>query len=567
MNYQKIPHTIVRNGIYYLNFRLNGKKFIRQSLLTDSARQAKILVSKMLPSIIKIKNQMELTNEESDILKIKSFNQSMRLVVNRAREIANGAMYPTSNAGIRYLDEWNDQIADIEQEDAHLYEEHEFSNYLESECYNQPTKHALALLSSPDKTPEQRAKDIINVVMKPTDYGYHNALFVFSYIFKIQEKIAADIEALDYVNANAKLESLDAYVDKLIGCETEYPSNVAQPQSLSLIEEAKTVTSLSLKEAFNQFIESKTTGKGRWAEKQLDANKRNADTLIALIGDMPIKDINSHVLDVAFNIALQMPKRNKNPYSRLSLSECIELAQTGDLDEDDIVTVKTVKELKKLLQGLYTFLKIKREIDKSPTEGMLINLSSNTRRGAFSHAQMQSIVQYALTQSEGYKKWPLLIMAYTGMRNGEVMQLRKQDIKHDTASNFHYFHITPDAGAVKTKAAIRTIPIHSKLIEQGFLAFVMHSNERLFEQGARALTSYYQRFKKVLQLPDIDENSDVLSLYSIRHRVITTLQSKGVNSSTTQQLVGHAKQSTITDRYTHDIDISSLKLAVEVIQY
>jgi integrase len=560
MYYQKIPHTIVRNGIYYLNFRLNDKKFIRQSLLTDSARQAKFLVGKMLPSIRKMKNQMELPSGEDLVDRISALNQVIRTMVSNIRERANAAMYPTSNEAMLYIKKWNSICDDIEcPEDI---EPDYWEGYLQAEYYNQPSKHALDCLFPLEVDPKNTAYNIVRTIFNPAKPEFHNVLESVTRVYDIASSIRDKIEAFDYPEAEKQIKSLELYAERLCGDKLIPPAHITSQPILSVKE-----TSPLLSNCFNQFINSKQNGKDRWDEKQLSTNKRNADTLLALIGDMPINDIDSHVLDDAFSIAMQMPSRNKKPYNRLSVPECIELVQSGDIDEDDIVSVKTVKELKKLLQGLYKFLKLKREIDKSPTEGMLINLSSNTRRGAFSHTEMQSIVEHACTQTEDYKKWPLLIMAYTGMRNGEIMQLRQQDIKYDSETEILYFHITPDAGSVKTKAAIRKIPVHSKLLEQEFLAFVGDSNDRLFEQGARALTSYYQRIKRVLQLPDVDENNDILSLYSIRHRVITTLQSKGVNPSTTQQLVGHSKQGSITDRYTHSIGLTSLKLAIELIHY
>ena len=567
MNFRKVPHTIVRNGIYYLNIRISNKKFIRQSLLTDSARQAKILVSKMLPSIIKLKNQMELTDEQMDYAKLQSFNIAMRYVVRHARELANSAMYPTSDIGMRFLDEANDFLDDLEQEDAHLYEENELKSYVESECYNQSVKMALIWLSSNDDVPEDKAYQAVNRILKPTDYGYHNAVHVLTYIFSMQQKIAIDIEEHEYPKANEKLDILDAYVEKLIGDDCEFSQNIYKPKSVKAITSIQSEPSLSLKEAFAQFIKSKLTGKKRWTEKLLESNKRYADTLVALIGDKSIKEITGHMLDDAFAIALQMPKRNKLPYKNLTITDCIEYAQNGDVDDNDIIAIKTVREFRKILQGLFSFLKIKRIVNKSPTDDMLLKLQNQTRRGVFTHLQMRSIIAHALTQTESHKKWPLLIMAYTGMRNGEIMQLRKQDIKFDNDTGIHYFHINPDAGAVKTKAAIRSIPVHSRLREYGLLEFISHSDDNLFEKNARALTSYYSRLRKELALPECDEHGDALALYSIRHRVVTTLQSNSVNQAITQQLVGHSLKGTITGRYTHNIDLDSLANAIEKIQY
>lgn len=262
-----------------------------------------------------------------------------------------------------------------------------------------------------------------------------------------------------------------------------------------------------------------------------------------------------------------MPKRNKKPYSDLTLLECVERARCGDVDESDIVSTKSVLELKKLLQGLFTFLKLKREITKSPTDDMLVKLNSNTRRGVFTTEQVQSMIDHCLSQSEYYKKWAVIVMAYTGMRNSEVMQLRKQDIIQDAKTGIHYFYITSAAGSVKTKAAIRRVPIHSKLIQYGLLDFIAQSQDSLFEPNGRGLTSYYQRIKEAINLPQLDMHEDRLTLYSIRHRVITDLQSRGVNLATTQQLVGHSKKGSITDRYTHDVELVALSNAIESLNY
>lgn len=64
------------------------------------------------------------------------------------------------------------------------------------------------------------------------------------------------------------------------------------------------------------------------------------------------------------------------------------------------------------------------------------------------------------------RRWLPWLCAYSGARVGELAQLRKEDIRMQ--DGVWLFHVTPEAGRVKTKEA-RTIPIHSHVIEQGFL--------------------------------------------------------------------------------------------------
>lgn len=51
MGHKTIRHTITRNGIYYVRFRLPGNKYFRKSLETDSHTQAHLLMSFVSPVI------------------------------------------------------------------------------------------------------------------------------------------------------------------------------------------------------------------------------------------------------------------------------------------------------------------------------------------------------------------------------------------------------------------------------------------------------------------------------------------------------------------------------------
>lgn len=67
------------------------------------------------------------------------------------------------------------------------------------------------------------------------------------------------------------------------------------------------------------------------------------------------------------------------------------------------------------------------------------------------------------------KRWCPWLMAYSGARVNEITQLRKEDIYQQ--DGIWVMRITPEAGRVKSKA-FRLVPLHSHLIDQGFLRFV-----------------------------------------------------------------------------------------------
>lgn len=106
----------------------------------------------------------------------------------------------------------------------------------------------------------------------------------------------------------------------------------------------------------------------------------------------------------------------------------------------------------------------------------------------FSDCELQSYVNMlADTCHPDYPEttWIPLIMLFSGMRCNEVAQLYVDDIRK--AGDVIYFRITGDPARnqrVKAESSCRNIPVHRKLIELGFLEYVliMHqtSQDRLF---------------------------------------------------------------------------------------
>lgn len=72
------------------------------------------------------------------------------------------------------------------------------------------------------------------------------------------------------------------------------------------------------------------------------------------------------------------------------------------------------------------------------------------------------------------KYWSTLLFLYTGARRNEIAALTPYDVKQDEASNIWYFDITDEEETkrLKTVAAKRFVPVHSKLIEYGFLEYI-----------------------------------------------------------------------------------------------
>jgi site-specific recombinase XerD len=110
------------------------------------------------------------------------------------------------------------------------------------------------------------------------------------------------------------------------------------------------------------------------------------------------------------------------------------------------------------------------------------------------------------------KYWFPLIAAFSGARLEEIAQLTPSDIKTCPETNIIYMDISNDGVAgdgakknLKNQNSVRPIPIHSTLIDMGFLDFVeeRESNGQLFnlkrdKQGrlARTLSAWFSRNDK-----------------------------------------------------------------------
>lgn len=148
----------------------------------------------------------------------------------------------------------------------------------------------------------------------------------------------------------------------------------------------------------------------------------------------------------------------------------------------------------------------------------------------------------------------LLILLYTGMRPKELIDLTKDNIKDGC------IYIVQS----KTKAGIRTVPIHDKIKPI--------IDNRLSKQGKHLMTTTktskidYDNFTS-RELPKINELlGSTHTTYDCRHSFITNARTCRMDFLATQKIVGH-KPTTITeDTYTH-ITLEELKSELAKFNY
>jgi integrase len=155
----------------------------------------------------------------------------------------------------------------------------------------------------------------------------------------------------------------------------------------------------------------------------------------------------------------------------------------------------------------------------------------------FRHQQME---RYASNRSTAHYCWLPLIGLYTGARINEICQLNPlTDIIQDKETGVHYFHFTDDGEtisgvdkSIKTKSSKRIVPIHSKLLELGFLDYVgkiKQSNQKILfieweprnSKASANASKWFIRYLAKIGLSDETKGGRLSGFHSFRHTFIT----------------------------------------------
>lgn len=147
----------------------------------------------------------------------------------------------------------------------------------------------------------------------------------------------------------------------------------------------------------------------------------------------------------------------------------------------------------------------------------------------------------------------VLILIYTGLRNGELRALLKTDINRKQK----YLRVTKS----KTAAGIRTIPIHhligpligKRLASEG--PYLVNVQGKPYDYSRFART-----FRRVMKLVHGEKHKP----HDTRHTCATLLDGAEVNENSRKMILGHARQGVTNSVYTHKT-LRQLRKAIETL--
>lgn len=146
----------------------------------------------------------------------------------------------------------------------------------------------------------------------------------------------------------------------------------------------------------------------------------------------------------------------------------------------------------------------------------------------------------------------ILILLYTGMRVGELLNIKKAEVNLQE----RYLSITKS----KTAAGIRLVPINSKIFP--FIVRKMRSegeyliNKNGIKFSYSSFCSCWDKCMKLLQLQH--------TTHDCRHTVASRLNTANANEIAIRRILGHAQQN-VTEGYTHKT-IDELLSVIELLK-
>ncbi len=173
-------------------------------------------------------------------------------------------------------------------------------------------------------------------------------------------------------------------------------------------------------------------------------------------------------------------------------------------------------------------------------------------------------------EQQGALRWLPLVLAYTGARIGEIAQLRREDVRFATPEQarkggdaggivadakrregIYFLRLTNEGEGqtLKNLSSRREVPLHSAIIEAGFLDFVakVGAGDYLFPEvtagkygnkGDGASRDYRKWARTTVGITD-----PRLTAHSWRHRIEDQLRDVGAPEDVRDALTGHASKS------------------------
>lgn len=289
------------------------------------------------------------------------------------------------------------------------------------------------------------------------------------------------------------------------------------------------------------------------------------------------KDINSYTRNDALSlksIIVKLPP-NLNTTAKYKGKSIDEIIAMGDKP----IGVHTINDTFKVISGFFDWLVLNEKALKNPFTKLSVkkDLAMNEERKAFNKTDLSKIFKLDAFQKrhkETWHYWLPILGLYTGARINEICQLYKDNVVLKEGIWCIDFNADREDQKLKTKSSCRTIPIHQKLIDLGFIEYVQSIpvGTRIFptlkylpKDGYAKYPSKWfsvQRDKALTK-----EERERKTFHSLRHTVANEFKQMGVEYSHASYILGHSDESMTYGRYGKSYTVTVLRPIIDSLQF
>lgn len=317
---------------------------------------------------------------------------------------------------------------------------------------------------------------------------------------------------------------------------------------------------------------------------------------IRIIGDRPANRLAIDDIDEYLKILQQLPSN----LNKSSLYKGMTIAEILDMDDVEPMAGKTIKnnlrQAKSFCKWLYERDYLSKDVAASHSYTPDDTRKDSEERKVYERDDIQGMVNGFISERSAQTRrfmarperfWVPILSLFGGFRLEEVCQLLVADITEVTEiwcvdCNW-YDGRGKKVKKFKNKNATRVQPLHQTVLDLGFMSYVRAmrdaGHERLFplltprpsDNGKLGgnLSAWYNGQKgsyKGFENQYVDTDPDK-AFHSLRHSFCTAVEHPGMSDRMLSDLMGHAKETTASKRYTKE-QAASLKLVeIERIDY
>ena len=332
------------------------------------------------------------------------------------------------------------------------------------------------------------------------------------------------------------------------------PGNSVAIPAIASQEPQSNVIFISISKLFDGYEQEMLAGK-RWRDKTRLENRAMADTLVDILGDLPV-----NTLDKAkareYKSSLQKIPPNRHKVKRYKGKTIAEILSMPNVDT---VSVTTVNNHLIKISGLFRWAVDQGYVSSNPFENLTIPTSSRAKDDVlpFDKTDLEKIFGSPLYRDNSfqhaYQFWIPLVGLFSGARIEEICQLHLEDVKQ--VDGIWCLDVNDGPGrSLKSKSSRRIVPVHLELIRLGFLQYAdmqrAAGKAQLFPELGRTRGKYshgaslwFGRLKRSLGFPLRKK-----TFHSFRHTMTSKLREIRAQDHEIKMLLGHE-----TGSVTHDV--------------